>query len=87
VRNGVTWVAQGDALLNISDDGIDVLDFTSGSVLSTVDSDITSESLMLLFGSNRIKVYEVNEHLSLDLISDVPSNPVRKMLTLIAPAL
>jgi YVTN family beta-propeller protein len=87
VRNGVTWVAQGDALLNISDDGIDVLDFTSGSVLSTVDSDITSESLMLLFGSNRIKVYEVNEDLSLDLISDVPSNPVRKMLTLIAPAL
>jgi YVTN family beta-propeller protein len=86
VRDGVTWVAQGDALLNITNDGIDVLDFTSGSVLSSVATEITSESLMLLFGSNRIKVYEVNEDLSLELKSDIPSSPVRKMLTLIAPA-
>lgn len=86
VRDGVTWVAQGDALLNITNDGIDVLDFTSGSVLSAVANEITSESLMLLFGSNRIKVYEVGEDLSLELKSDVPSSPVRKMLTLIAPA-
>ena len=86
VRDGVTWVAQGDALIKITDEGVVPVDFQSGSALSTVSSDISNESLMLLFGSNRIRIYEVGENLSLEFKSDVPSTTVRKMITLIAPA-
>ncbi|MGB0647225.1 MAG: YncE family protein, partial [Bradymonadia bacterium] len=86
VQNGVTWVAQGDALLKITDEGVIPVEFQSGSALSGVSSDITNESLMLLFGNNRIRIYEVDDDLSLEFKSDVPSNTVRKMITLIAPA-
>ena len=85
VQNGTTWVAQGDAVLNIGESGIESLPFVSGSVMSTVDQEITSDSLVLLFANNRIKVYRVNAGPSLEMVTDVPSGNVRRLLTLIAP--
>ena len=85
VKNGSTWVAQGDSVINIGGDGIQSLPFVSGSVMSSVAQDITADPLLLLFSNNRIKVYRVDTGPSLDLVTDVPSGNVRRLLTLIAP--
>ena len=85
VQNGTTWVAQGDAVLNIGSEGVEPLPFISGSVMTAVDQNITSDSLLLLFSNNRIKVYRVDTGPSLELVTDVPSGNVRRLMTLIAP--